>query len=323
MSDAAARARYFLDTLGIDLYVRRDLPLAAPHATAASGGVADEPPPPWDLDDGPAAVTPTLAKPVTDTAPPRVTEPPPRQPSTPSVEGQTGARTTPPPLFDDLNPPPIDEVPGFIDEDGDDPYFPDLPPAKPAPPPVATLDWTALKERVASCQACSELVANRTQTVFGVGNQTADWLIIGEAPGADEDAQGEPFVGRAGQLLNRMLVAIGLKREEVYIANVLKCRPPNNRDPHSDEAAHCEPYLQRQIALIKPKVILIVGRIAAQKLLQSDAPVGKLRGLHRYGETPVVVTYHPAYLLRSPLEKRKSWDDLRLALKVTRGEIAP
>jgi len=180
---------------------------------------------------------------------------------------------------------------------------------------VAALDWAALQQRVQNCMLCSELVASRTQTVFGVGDAHAQWLVIGEAPGADEDAQGEPFVGRAGQLLNSMLLAIGLQREQVYIANVLKCRPPNNRDPKPDEAANCEPFLLRQIALLQPRIILAVGRIAAQNLLKTDTPIGKLRGrVHRYGDIPLVVTYHPAYLLRSPGEKRKAWDDLRLAV---------
>lgn len=179
---------------------------------------------------------------------------------------------------------------------------------------VSVLGWEDLRRWVAICERCPELVTNRTQTVFGVGNAHAHWLVIGEAPGADEDRQGEPFVGRAGQLLNAMLWAIGLKREQVYIANVLKCRPPNNRDPKPEEAANCEPYLKRQIALLKPRIILVVGRIAAQNLLKTDTPIGKLRGhVHRYGDIPLIVTYHPAYLLRSPHEKRKAWHDLQLA----------
>lgn len=177
------------------------------------------------------------------------------------------------------------------------------------------LNWDGLQHRVAECTLCDELVTNRTQTVFGVGNQQAQLMVIGEAPGADEDRQGEPFVGRAGQLLNAMLAAIGLPREQVYIANILKCRPPNNRDPKPEEAAACSAFLQRQIALIQPKVILVVGRIAAQNLLHTDAPLGKLRGRlhHLESGVPVVVTYHPAYLLRSPQEKRKAWIDLCLA----------
>jgi DNA polymerase len=186
---------------------------------------------------------------------------------------------------------------------------------------VAALDWDGLAARVAGCTLC-ELHTTRTQTVFGVGNRNADWLVIGEAPGADEDQQGEPFVGRAGQLLNAMLFAIGLQREQVYIANILKCRPPNNRDPAGVEVACCEPYLFRQIELLQPKIILAVGRIAAQNLLKTDTPIGKLRGqLHHYGpqRIPVVVTYHPAYLLRSPSEKRKAWDDLQFACEVLRA----
>ena len=180
---------------------------------------------------------------------------------------------------------------------------------------VKSLDWSDLKQRVVNCQQC-ELHATRAQAVFGVGNQQADWLIIGEAPGADEDRQGEPFVGRAGQLLNEMLKAIGLNREQVYIANILKCRPPNNRDPKPEEAASCNPYLQRQIELIQPKVILALGRIAAQRLLQSNTSLGRLRGQVHHLEvtnSPVIVTYHPAYLLRSPAEKRKAWQDLQFA----------
>lgn len=178
--------------------------------------------------------------------------------------------------------------------------------------------WPALQDLVAGCTRCP-LHATRTQTVFGTGNHSAEWLLIGEAPGADEDRQGEPFVGRAGQLLTEMLRAAGLERDEVYITNILKCRPPNNRDPQPDEVASCRGYLERQIELIKPRLILAVGRIAAQNLLQTDTPVGRLRGrVHHYGTAgiPLVVTYHPAYLLRSPLEKRKSWDDLQLAMQV-------
>lgn len=189
---------------------------------------------------------------------------------------------------------------------------------------IATLDWTALEAEVRQCQSCG-LCATRTQTVFGVGDQQARWLVIGEAPGADEDRQGEPFVGRAGKLLNPMLQAIGLRREQVYIANILKCRPPDNRDPTPDEATTCRPFLERQIALLQPRIILAVGRIAAQNLLATDTPIGKLRGrIHRLGPAriPLVVTYHPAYLLRSPREKRKAWDDLRLARRALANPAA-
>jgi DNA polymerase len=182
--------------------------------------------------------------------------------------------------------------------------------------------WLALQDRVAGCTRCA-LHTTRTQTVFGTGNRSADWLVIGEAPGVDEDRQGEPFVGRAGQLLTEMLRAAGFERNAVYITNILKCRPPNNRDPQPDEVASCHDYLEQQIELIEPRLILAVGRIAAHNLLQTDTPVGRLRGrVHRYGTSgvPLVVTYHPAYLLRSPLEKRKSWDDLQLALQIFDGQ---
>jgi len=196
--------------------------------------------------------------------------------------------------------------------------------AKPAAAPreaalrEAGYSWAELRERVAACTRCA-LSATRTQTVFGVGNTSAEWLIVGEAPGAEEDRQGEPFVGRAGQLLNSMLRAIGLAREQVYIANVLKCRPPGNRDPQANEAAECLPYLERQIALLKPKLMLAVGRIAAQNLLRTDVTLGRLRQqVHTFGvaQVPLVVTYHPAYLLRSPGEKRKAWEDLKFAREV-------
>jgi DNA polymerase len=179
-------------------------------------------------------------------------------------------------------------------------------------------DWAGLEAQVAACTQCS-LHETRTQTVFGTGNRDADWLIIGEAPGADEDRQGEPFVGRAGQLLNEMLFAVGYRRPEVYIANILKCRPPANRNPRPEEMACCQPWLQQQIEWINPRLILAVGGIAAHNLLQTDEAVGRLRGIvHRYGkrQIPLVVTYHPAYLLRSPREKRKVWADLQFAQQV-------
>ena len=172
-----------------------------------------------------------------------------------------------------------------------------------------------LANQVEACDQC-ELHKSRTQTVFGVGNKNSDWLIVGEAPGADEDFKGEPFVGRAGKLLNAMLFSMGLQRQEVFIANILKCRPPKNRDPKINEVEACEKYLRQQIALIKPKIILALGRIAAQNLLKSDTPIGKMRGnSYLYPDTnlPVVVTYHPAYLLRSPREKRKVWQDIKFA----------
>jgi uracil-DNA glycosylase len=198
-----------------------------------------------------------------------------------------------------------------------------------APPPAtqtpASEDtWDAVAAEVAGCTKCG-LHECRNRTVFGVGDRRAKWLVVGEAPGADEDQQGEPFVGRAGGLLNSMLRGIGLEREQVFIANVLKCRPPNNRDPKPEEVAHCLPYLERQIELLKPSIMLAVGRIAAQNLLATDTPIGKLRGhVHAFGRAgiPLVVTYHPAYLLRSPTEKRKAWEDLKFARRVASGKTA-
>lgn len=177
----------------------------------------------------------------------------------------------------------------------------------------AAVDFTALRDAVARCTRCA-LHESRTQTVFGVGNPAADWMIVGEAPGAEEDRRGEPFVGRAGKLLDEMLRAVGLCRDAVFIANVLKCRPPRNRDPSKAEAAACRSYLEQQIAAVAPRLILVVGRIAAQELLGSNAPVGRLRGSeHDFNGTPLIVTYHPAYLLRSPVQKAKAWEDLKLA----------
>jgi uracil-DNA glycosylase len=196
-----------------------------------------------------------------------------------------------------------------------------------APAPAATLpepaadaaQWEALRAEVRNCTRCP-LHATRTQGVLGVGPQRADWLVIGEAPGAEEDRRGEPFVGAAGQLLDAMLRAIGLdRRSNVYIANVLKSRPPNNRDPRPEEVEACLPYLVRQIELLRPRIMLAVGRIAAQNLLGTDAALARLRGrVHQFGarRTPLVVTYHPAYLLRTPSDKRKAWEDLKFARSV-------
>lgn len=181
--------------------------------------------------------------------------------------------------------------------------------------PVTLLDFDALRERVTGCTGC-RLCETRTNAVFGVGNPHADWMIIGEAPGANEDQQGEPFVGQAGKLLDNMLRALGLDRglSGVFIANVIKCRPPGNRDPQPDEVAACERYLKRQIALVQPRIIVALGRFAAQTVLRTDARIGSLRGqVHAYEGVPVVVTYHPAYLLRTLTDKAKAWEDLCLA----------
>jgi DNA polymerase len=215
---------------------------------------------------------------------------------------------------------------------------PQAPRAAEAAPPserarhIATLDWPALREAVAGCRACG-LCEQRRQTVFGVGHPQARWMIIGEAPGEQEDRQGEPFVGAAGQLLDRMLAALDLTRAEadaqgsagperrVFIANTLKCRPPGNRNPEPAELAACEPFLRRQLALVRPRIILAMGRFAVQSLLQTGDAIGKLRGrLHTLpgdaARTPVVVTYHPAYLLRNPADKSRAWADLCLARSV-------
>jgi uracil-DNA glycosylase family 4 len=195
----------------------------------------------------------------------------------------------------------------------------------PRPPsPTGMPDWQQLRESVAACTAC-KLCEGRRQTVFGVGNERAHWMIVGEAPGEQEDIQGEPFVGKSGQLLDNMLRAISLTRgdadaaRQVYIANTIKCRPPNNRNPEPDELAKCEAYLVRQVQLVQPKIILAMGRFAVQSLLRSQEPVGRLRGrVHHYEGVPLIVTYHPAYLLRNPEDKAKAWDDLCLASEVAR-----
>jgi uracil-DNA glycosylase family 4 len=187
------------------------------------------------------------------------------------------------------------------------------------PAGIETMDWPTLEAAVAGCTACG-LCQGRTRTVFGVGDTAADWMIVGEAPGENEDLQGEPFVGAAGQLLDNMLLAVGRSRSGegtrgAYIANVLKCRPPANRNPQPVEVAQCEPYLARQVALVQPKVIIAMGRFAVQALLQTNEPIGRLRGrVHRYQDVPVIVTYHPAYLLRTPTDKGKAWADLCLAM---------
>ncbi|TAK41820.1 MAG: uracil-DNA glycosylase [Betaproteobacteria bacterium] len=199
-----------------------------------------------------------------------------------------------------------------------------------APPPAAAtasreqqilrLDWDSLQSRVAGCTDC-KLRASCSQTVFGVGDARAEWMLVGEAPGAEEDRLGEPFVGQAGKLLDNMLAAIGLRRgDNVYIGNVLKCRPPGNRNPEPAEVAACSPYLLRQIELIQPKLILAMGRFAAQTLLSTEATIASLRGaLHGYAGVPLIVTYHPAYLLRNLPDKAKAWADLRFAVRTMEG----
>ncbi|ASV98947.1 uracil-DNA glycosylase [Paraburkholderia aromaticivorans] len=232
----------------------------------------------------------------------RQPKPQPQQPPQPS-------RSPEPPAFDA---PPDDDFAWFDDLPSHAPT--DAPSEAPAAPAIHTLDWDALSERVAACRLC-RLCEKRTNTVFGVGDRAADWMLIGEAPGENEDRLGEPFVGQAGKLLDNMLRSLTLARDtNVYIANVIKCRPPGNRNPEPDEVARCEPYLQRQVALVKPKLIVALGRFAAQSLLKTDASISSLRGrVHEYEGVPVIVTYHPAYLLRSLPDKAKAWADLCLA----------
>ena len=196
----------------------------------------------------------------------------------------------------------------------------------PALLPVAEMDWPALRQAVAQCQAC-RLCESRRNTVFGIGHERAHLMVVGEAPGEQEDRKGEPFVGPAGHLLDSMLRALGLTREpaeaerQVFIANTLKCRPPGNRNPEPDEMVKCEPYLKRQLALVQPRVILAMGRFAVQALLRSSEPIGRLRGrVHQYEGVPLVVTYHPAYLLRNLPDKAKAWDDLCLAGSLLGGK---
>ncbi|NML97031.1 uracil-DNA glycosylase [Paraburkholderia sp. RP-4-7] len=219
------------------------------------------------------------------------------------------SRAPEPPAFDA---PPDDDFAWFDDQPAHTPA--EARRETPEPSSIQTLDWDALSEQVATCQRC-RLCEKRTNTVFGVGDRNADWMLIGEAPGENEDRLGEPFVGQAGKLLDNMLRSLTLARDtNVYIANVIKCRPPGNRNPEPDEVARCEPYLQRQVALVKPKLIVALGRFAAQSLLKTEASISSLRGrVHEYEGVPVIVTYHPAYLLRSLPDKAKAWADLCLA----------
>lgn len=340
----------YLEAMGIQAWQRRDLPVAAAEQEVAA--VAEPVTAAVSEAVAPALPSEPSALQVSEQTPPAVNESavePAALQTSPSVEAVLRVESTPvssvapaitpevskqktPPDFS-AEPPPISEIPPAVEPDYMMEAVPmptsDMPPEAPPPwlddvPPAfeeakeIILEWPELEQTVKNCTRC-ELSQTRTQAVFGVGNRQADWLIIGEAPGADEDRLGEPFVGRAGKLLDQMLFAIGLDRKTAYIANILKCRPPNNRDPKPEEARCCEAYLKNQIALIKPKVILAVGRVAAQNLLKTDERIGAMRGRKfEYDNTgvPVVVTYHPAYLLRSPMEKRKSWQDLLLAKQV-------
>lgn len=280
------RQQAVLEAMGVDVWVSREVPPAAEHCADMAGAVDGE-----NVAGVAAAeaASPASAEPI-----PSADTPAPEIPATA-----------------EMVPPAAECIPVEHEK-----------PAAPGLDTVESLDWNALQQTVSSCQACA-LHEGRTQTVFGVGDPQARLMVIGEAPGADEDRQGEPFVGRAGQLLNGMLEAIGFTREQVYIANIIKCRPPGNRDPHADEAAACKGYLLRQIELIDPTLILAVGRVSAHNLLGTEEAVGRLRGrTHQFqpGDVPLIVTYHPAYLLRRPEEKAKAWQDLQAAYKVLQGD---
>ncbi|MCU0773543.1 MAG: uracil-DNA glycosylase [Ideonella sp.] len=255
-------------------------PLAAPAAAVSAATPATTP-----TDRSPVAATGTL----------------PRVPADPAGAGGPAARAQ--------RPSPVAGPP---------------PPPGRRPPGIEQMDWAALGQAAAGCTAC-KLCTGRRQAVFGTGRHDARWMVVGEAPGEQEDLQGEPFVGKSGQLLDAMLAAIGVSRDPdgpeaaraAYIANTVKCRPPNNRNPEPEELAQCEPYLVRQIELLKPRIIVAMGRFAVQSLLRSDEAIGRLRGrVHRYQGVPLVVTYHPAYLLRNPLDKARAWEDLCLAREV-------
>lgn len=301
--------------------------LAAPEvATGATNAPSADELPPWDVAPAAAAVP---AAPIASVAPTLAASRPAARAAAPDEAPAASASRGGPRRTADLPP---DDIPMWLDSDGngDGDAAADaalwsivrdggdagdgLAPARAAVPAVETLDWDALAERVSNCRLCG-LCERRTQTVFGVGDREADWLLVGEAPGQQEDLQGEPFVGQAGKLLDNMLRAVTLRRgENVYIANVLKCRPPNNRDPEAGEVASCEPYLKRQVALLKPRVIVVMGRFAAQSILRTQASIASLRGrVHEYEGVPVIVTYHPAYLLRSLPDKAKAWTDWCLA----------
>ncbi|PMS35212.1 DNA polymerase [Trinickia symbiotica] len=301
-----------LETLGLaPIWVRRGERTATttPTATAetSSGGDRGATVPATTV-AGPAVAARQATKPV-----------PPVEPTvraqTDSIENETA--------FDDFHPSGADVSPPAASVETTSAVSARSSNTDASEPGVAALDWEALEARVAACQLC-RLCERRTKTVFGVGDREADWMLIGEGPGENEDKQGEPFVGQAGKLLDSMLHALELARgRNVYIANVVKCRPPGNRNPEPDEVARCEPYLQRQVELVKPKLIVALGRVAAQNLLKTDASISSLRGrVHRYQDVPVIVTYHPAYLLRSLTDKAKAWVDLCLAQDTYRRALA-
>ena len=301
----ALRRNQYLQTMGVDVWVSRHPPAAAPDIAAAAHAAQS----PTGVASAPQAV-PAPATAVASAAAAGM----PDSPSAPTRSTGRAFDSLPPRAPDVLSGVGADVLPAVT---GGADVLPTV--ARGAGAPTAVTTWESLRSAVLACTMCP-LHGSRTQGVFGVGSREAQWLVVGEAPGAEEDRRGEPFVGRAGHLLDAMLKAIGLSRgSNVYIANVLKSRPPGNRDPKPEEVAACLPYLMRQIELLRPRVMLAVGRIAAQNLLSTDAPLGRLRGkVHHFGElnTPLIVTYHPAYLLRTPSDKRKAWEDLKFARSV-------
>ncbi|WP_295882826.1 uracil-DNA glycosylase [uncultured Thiohalocapsa sp.] len=308
-----ARRIAYLNAMGIDVWRLRRTASDLVSATREVATGADAAPAP-----GPAPEDPVSAASAPATTPPAAA---PETTGPASQAAATAPQTAPQPAGDEPPPWTDADLAGLpSDDDGAAPA-----PEAPQDDAVAAMDWPELEAAVAGCRACG-LCERRTNTVFGVGDRNATVMFVGEGPGADEDRKGEPFVGRAGQLLNRMLAAAGFRREQVYIANVVKCRPPNNRDPSPDEAAACRAYLQRQIALVQPRLIVCLGRVPSCNLLDTTESLGRLRGrLHRYGPTgtPLLVTYHPSYYLRSPEQKAKGWQDLQRMLELLDAGTAP
>ncbi|NIE63850.1 uracil-DNA glycosylase [Burkholderia sp. Ax-1719] len=308
-----------LEELGLaPRWVRKGVTVVAPEAAVASVAAEAEAEVEVTVAAQPAVARPAAATPapvIERAAPPKARAEDAFAPEeAPRVQPQRVAPAKPAPAASDEPPPFTEDDFAWFDSVAE-PVLPhDVEPVRAPRDDVATLDWESLAERVASCTRC-RLCEKRTNTVFGVGDREAEWMLIGEAPGENEDRQGEPFVGQAGKLLDNMLRSLTLARgENVYIANVIKCRPPGNRNPEPDEVARCEPYLQRQVALVKPKIIVAMGRFAAQSLLKTGNSIASLRGrVHEYEGVPVIVTYHPAYLLRSLQDKSKAWTDLCLA----------
>ncbi|MDM8545369.1 uracil-DNA glycosylase [Candidatus Venteria ishoeyi] len=325
--------RLYLEQMGITLWQRRDITssqgadLVPDTPTVAKTTVATTTQPDAmtiktetlnELAPIQFAQEPVIQKPV-------VQEPDPLIQPPATVENTEAMMLEPPPAWLDI-PPEVDFDDGFepvFPEGLAEPEVPDMPPAQAIIDPwvkraqdISQLDWDALQQQVSACQDCP-LAQTRQHTVFGMGNKQANWLLIGEASGSDEDRLGEPFVGRAGKLLNAMLTAVGANREQVYIANTVKCHPPHNRDPNAPEIKRCAPFLERQIQLLQPRLILALGKVAAQRLLQTEAAMASFRQQqYTYGENkiPLLVTYHPAYLLRRPKEKAKAWEDLLRAI---------